>query len=103
MPLSATQAAPNAGKGVRGGNVTRVETRADRDLNCQERSALQALRETTYPPEAPAARPGRDVKWELPARSALIWMDGALMSRAGLVSRPAAHDGADLIAGEVGE
>lgn len=82
--------------------MIRIEVKADRDLNHREHSALQALREATYPPETRAARPGQDITWAPPEWSALVWIDGALVSRVGLITRFAAHDGVNLMVGGVG-
>jgi hypothetical protein len=46
--------------------------------------------------------PGRDITWAPAEWSALVWIDGALVSPVGLVTRFAAHDGVDLMVGGVG-
>lgn len=80
----------------------RVEIKADRDLDSQERFALQQLREATYPPKVPAARLGRAIAWASAIWSVLVWSDGALVSRVGMITRLAASNGLDLMVGGVG-
>jgi aminoglycoside 2'-N-acetyltransferase I len=82
--------------------MVRIEIKPDRDFDCRERLALRALQEATYPPEVRAARPGRNITWASPEWSALVWIDGALASRVGLITCSAAHDGVDLMVGGVG-
>ncbi len=71
----------------------KIEFVAREHFSAVQNSALDTLRAAVYPPEVIATLPGRFFSWAAPQWSVLLWDEGELVSRVGLIAREIAHDG----------
>ncbi len=80
----------------------KVEFVARDEFSAVQTSALDSLRAAVYPPEVIATLPGRFFSWAPPQWSVLLWDDGELVSRVGLLVREIVHDGVTKRIGGIG-
>lgn len=73
------------------------------DLSDAERADLTALSRAVFPPEVLAELPGRDLEWSPPEGRVFVRAGGAgLVCVAGVIVRPALHDGRPVLIGGIG-
>lgn len=80
----------------------KVEFVATEKLSEAQTIALTQLRSAVYPPEVIATLPGRFFSWALPQWSILLWDQGELVTRVGLIKREILSDGMTKSIGGIG-
>ncbi len=79
-----------------------IEFVATAQFSASQKEALTQLGATVYPPEVSATLPGRLVVWATPQWSILVWDQGELVSRVGVLVREIVHEGAIKRIGGIG-
>jgi predicted GNAT family N-acyltransferase len=80
----------------------KVEFVATEKLSDTQKKSLDQLRAAVYPPEVIATLPGRFFTWASPQWSVLLWDQGELVSRVGLIVRETLNDGVTKNIGGIG-
>ena len=79
-----------------------IEFEATDHLSDRQKNGIVQLRSAVYPPEVLATLPGKLFTWASPQWSVLLWDDGELVSRVGLVVREIISNGETKIIGGIG-
>lgn len=80
----------------------KIEFVATDEFSDAQKKGLDQLRAAVYPPEVIATLPGRIFTWASPQWSILLWDEGELVSRVGLLVREIVSNGETKTIGGIG-
>jgi hypothetical protein len=80
----------------------KLEFTATDQLSERQRAGLKQLHAAVYPPQVLATLPGLKFTWAVPQWSVLLWDEGKLASRVGLLIREITSNGETKSIGGIG-
>ena len=79
-----------------------IEFEATENISDRQKNGIAGLRAAVYPPEVLATLPGKVFTWASPQWSVLLWDEGELVSRVGLIVREVVSNGETKTIGGIG-